>query len=37
MTNYDKEVLTNYKINMWHPIDILNTSPIKIYSITKED
>ena len=37
MTNYNKEVLIDYKINMRHPFDILNTSPIKIYSTTKED
>lgn len=37
MTNYNKEVLIDYKMNMWHPFDILNSCTIKIYSITKED
>ena len=37
MTKYDKEGLINYKIHMWHTFGILNTCPIKIYSITKED
>lgn len=37
MTNYDKEGLIDYKIDMWHPFDdILDTSAIKIYSIIKK-